>query len=102
MIQHTVCFTLVHPTGSDAERDFLTTAAAVLPNVPGVTGFRIARQVGSQSDLRWQFSMDFPDSATYAAYDAHPDHRGFVESRWIAEVSSFTEFDFEPYDGAAA
>ncbi|GAA4686352.1 Dabb family protein [Frondihabitans cladoniiphilus] len=97
MIQHTVCFTLVHPAGSDAETDFLRTAAAVLPGVPGVDAFRIARQVGSQSELQWQFSMDFPDRATYAAYDAHPDHRRFVESRWVSDVQAFTEFDFEPY-----
>lgn len=98
MIQHTVCFTLVHSAGSAAEADFLQTAAAVLPNVPGVENFRIARQVSTQSDLQWQFSMDFPDRETYAAYDSHPDHRGFVEGRWVPEVASFTEFDFEPFD----
>ncbi|MCU1530306.1 MAG: hypothetical protein JWP75_4069 [Frondihabitans sp.] len=101
MIQHTVCFTLVHPSGSDAETDFLAEAAAVLPKVPGVDAFRIARQVGSQSDLQWQFSMEFPDRETYDAYDAHPDHRGFVETRWVPEVASFTEFDFEPIEVSA-
>jgi Stress responsive A/B Barrel Domain len=96
MIQHTVCFTLVHPAGSDAETDFLATAAELLPGIPGVEGFRVARQVGSQSDLQWQFAMDFADRELYAAYDAHPVHRNFVETRWVPEVASFTEFDFEP------
>jgi hypothetical protein len=98
MIQHTVCFALSHPEGSAAEADFLRTAAATLPGIPGVSGFRIARQVSSQSDLGWQFAMDFADEAAYAAYNAHPAHRAFVEGRWVPEVTSFTEFDFVPVD----
>jgi hypothetical protein len=97
MIQHTVCFTLIHPSGSDAETAFLDHAAAVLPTVPGVEEFRIARQTGSQSDLRWQFSMEFVSATAYDAYNAHPTHRSFVEEQWISQVASFTEFDFEPY-----
>lgn len=101
MIQHTVCFTLSHPEGSEAETEFLRTAAATLPGIPGVSGFRIARQVSSQSDLAWQFAMDFEDEAAYAAYNEHPAHRAFVEGRWVPEVASFTEFDFVPVDVAA-
>ncbi|WP_223692115.1 Dabb family protein [Leifsonia poae] len=99
MIQHTVCFALVHTADSEAERDFLSAAAEVLPSVPGVSAFRIARQIGTQSEYRWQFSMDFSDEAAYAAYDAHPDHRAFVGTRWIPEVAAFQEFDFVPFGG---
>ncbi|RKR73453.1 Dabb family protein [Frondihabitans australicus] len=97
MIQHTVCFSLVHPHDSAAERGFLETAAATLAGIPGVSGFRIALQVSTQSDLEWQFAMDFDDQAAYDAYSAHPSHVAFVESRWVPEVARFTEFDFVPW-----
>jgi hypothetical protein len=98
MIRHTVCFSLVHPEGSTAETAFLRDARAILTAVPGVADFAISRQVGTQSDLRFQFAMTFPDAEQYAAYDAHPDHQGFVRSRWVTEVAAFQELDFIPYE----
>ena len=92
-IQHTVVFRLVHPQGSDAEADFLATARRTLTAVPGVGDFVISRQVSPKSELAWQFSMTFADDAAYAAYDAHPAHRGFVETRWVPEVAAFQEYD---------
>jgi hypothetical protein len=102
MIVHTVCFTLGHPEGSPEEHDFFATARRVLPAIPGVLDFGISRQTGTQSDLRFQFSMTFLDAAAYAAYNAHPDHVAFVETRWKPEVSAFTEFDFQPADDLGA
>jgi hypothetical protein len=99
MITHTVCFTLSHAPGSPAESAFLADAAEVLPSIPGVSDFAISRQVGTQSDLRFQFSMRFADRDAYTAYNEHPSHTGFVQGRWIPEVAAFTEFDFEPYEG---
>ena len=57
MIEHTVCFTLVHPEGSDAERAFLTEGREVLSSIPGVQDFVVNRQVNPSSSLRFQFSM---------------------------------------------
>lgn len=96
MIQHTVSFALLHPDGSAEERLFLADAATILAAIPGVTGFRVSRQVSQASPHRFQFSMDFADASAYAAYDAHPAHRAFVETRWVPEVESFQELDFEP------
>jgi hypothetical protein len=96
MIIHTVCFTLHHDDESPEATAFFETARRVLPAVPGVDRFTIARQVGSQSPLRFQFSMEFPDRATYESYNAHPDHIGFVEEFWTRDVAEFTEFDFVP------
>lgn len=94
MIEHTVCFTLVHPEGSPAEQDFLTGGREVLTAVPGVQDFTVSRQVSPGSPLRFRFSMRFADEAAYRAYDEHPAHRGFVEQRWAVEVADFQEFDF--------
>ena len=47
-----------------------------------------------KSDLTWQFSMRFADGAAYDGYDAHPDHRDFVATRWSTEVAAFQEYDF--------
>lgn len=93
-IQHTVVFRLVHPVGSAAEAEFLETARATLPAIPGVEDFAISRQVSAKSDLAWQFAMTFADDAAYAKYDEHPAHTAFVESRWTTEVEAFQEYDF--------
>ena len=92
-IKHTVVFRLVHPGGSTAEAEFLATARRTLPAIPGVGDFVISRQVSPKSDLAWQFSMTFADDAAYTAYNAHPAHTGFVETRWVPEVAAFQEYD---------
>jgi hypothetical protein len=98
VIVHTVCFTLVHAAGSPEEAAFFAAARRALPAIPGVEDFTVSRQVGSQSELRFQFSMRFADRDVYDAYTAHPEHVAFVEERWKPEVAAFTEFDFVPDD----
>src|SRR5512132_1916013 len=93
-IQHTVVFRLAHKHGSAAESEFLDTARAILTGIDGVTEFTINRQISAKSDLDWQFSMVFPDQAAYDAYNKHPTHVGFVETRWVPQVTSFQEYDF--------
>jgi hypothetical protein len=93
-IEHTVVFRLVHASGSDAERDFLEGARSTLTAIPGVTGFRVARQVSPKSDHTHQFRMVFADEAAYDAYNRHPAHVDFVERRWMPEVAAFQEYDF--------
>ncbi|HKN45020.1 MAG TPA: Dabb family protein [Propionibacteriaceae bacterium] len=93
-IQHTVVFRLVHAAGSAAEEEFLDTARATLTTIGGVTEFTVNRQVSPKSDLVWQFSMVFADQAAYSAYNAHPAHVTFVETRWQGEVDAFQEYDF--------
>lgn len=94
MIQHTVVFRLVHEPGSEAEAEFLATARQTLTAIPGVTEFVVNRQVSPKSELAWQFSMVFADQIAYDAYNDHPAHAGFVESRWVPEVAAFQEYDF--------
>lgn len=40
--------------------------------------------------------MIFADAAAYAAYNIHPAHVAFVQTRWIPEVASFLEHDTTP------
>ncbi len=96
MIQHTVAFRLVHPADSAEEAEFLGTARRTLTAIPGVRDFTVSRQVSAKSPLTFQFSMVFDDDAAYAAYDAHPDHRGFVADRWVPEVAEFQELYLVP------
>ncbi|MFT4108957.1 Dabb family protein [Propionicimonas sp.] len=98
-IQHTVVFRLVHEPGSHEESAFLATARDVLASIPGVEDFTVSRQISPKSDLVWQFSMSFADQSGYDAYNSHPGHVGFVESRWVPEVASFQEYDFVGLDG---
>lgn len=97
MIRHTVAFRLVHPAGSAEEEAFLTEGRALLSAIGGVVDFAVSRQVGAKSPHRFQFAMSFADQAAYDAYDAHPDHRRFVATRWASEVEAFDELDLMPY-----
>jgi Stress responsive A/B Barrel Domain len=94
MIRHTVVFSLAHAKGSDAEKDFLA-AANVLPEIPGVMNFEKLRQTSKKNDFDFGFSMEFVDQAAYDAYNIHPKHVAFVTNRWVPEVSSFMEIDYE-------
>jgi hypothetical protein len=93
-IQHTVVFSLAHERGSAEETEFLDTATSTLTSIPQVTDFAVNEQVSAQNSLAWQFSMTFADQAAYEAYNAHPSHVEFVQSRWETEVTAFQEFDF--------
>jgi hypothetical protein len=97
MIRHTVVFRLRHEEG-----DFLRAASEQLAPIPGVERFEVLRQVGTQSEYRFSLSMEFADAGTYSGYNEHPNHTAFVRDRWIPEVESFLELDFQPYgeDGA--
>ena len=91
---HTVVFRLRHDEGSPAESAFLSDARRILSAIPAVNDFAVRRQVSSKSDARFPFSMTFDDQASYDAYNTHPDHVRFVETRWVPEVAAFQEYDF--------
>ena len=92
-IRHTVAFRLPHAAGSAEETAFLDAARAALVPIPGVEGFVVRRQVSPKSDLTLHLAMTFADEAAYTAYNEHPDHVGFVRSRWETEVEAFQELD---------
>jgi quinol monooxygenase YgiN len=91
-IRHSVVFRLAHPEGSQAEADFLA-AIAALRAIPGVEDFELMREVSPKNDYRFALTMEFADQAAYEAYNAHPDHVGFVSSRWASDVAAFLEID---------
>ena len=92
-IRHTVVFTLAHPSGSDAERDFLA-AAERLATIPGVEAFELLAEISPKNDYRFGISMEFADRAAYEGYNEHPDHVRFVQERWLSEVTDFLELDY--------
>ncbi len=92
-IRHTVVFTLAHPAGSEAERDFLE-AAGKLAAIPGVEAFELLAEVSPKNDYSFGISMEFADRVAYEHYNAHPAHVGFVAERWQPEVSDFLEIDY--------
>jgi Stress responsive A/B Barrel Domain len=93
MIRHTAVFRLKHVAGSAAEKDFLA-ALATLQSIEGVEKFEVLRQVSPKSEFAFGVSMEFANQADYDRYNAHPDHVAFVQSRWIPEVTDFTEIDY--------
>lgn len=95
MIRHTVVFRLKHPPGSAEEQAFLRDARR-LAKIPGVEKFEQLRQVGKKNDYRFGFSFEFADGAAYQRYNDDPDHVAFVRDRWMKEVETFLEIDYEP------
>ena len=97
MIRHTVSFTLKHPAGSLAEKDFLASAEK-LSAIDTVKNFEALRQTSTKNNFAFGLSMEFTSLADYQFYLDHPDHIHFVQSRWIPEVADFLELDYEPLD----
>jgi hypothetical protein len=91
-IRHSVVFTLTHPEGSAEEADFLD-AIVRLEAIPGVEAFELMREVSPKNDYRFGLTMEFADPSAYSAYNEHPEHVTFVQSRWDAEVTDFLEID---------
>jgi len=92
MIRHSAIFRLKHPVGSAAETSFLK-ALAALEVIPGVQDFQIWRETSPKNAFAFAVSMNFADQAAYEAYNTHPAHVDFVETRWIPEVADFMEHD---------
>jgi Stress responsive A/B Barrel Domain len=92
-IRHTVVFTLIHPEGSDGERDFLE-AAERLATIPGVEVFELLYEVSPKNDYRFGIAMEFADRSAYERYNEHPAHVGFVQERWLPEVTDYLELDY--------
>ena len=80
-VRHTVAFALPYPADSDEEAAFLADARR-LATIPGVEGFTVLRAEGAELPLA--LSMEFADRDAYAAYDADPLHRDFVQPSLIA------------------
>ena len=87
-------FRLIHPVGSDRERDFLE-AAGHLATIPGVEAFELLAEISPKNDYRFGISMEFRDRRAYEHYNAHPDHVRFVQEHWLSEVADFLEIDYQ-------
>ena len=96
MIRHTVVFKLKHEAGSENEIIFLR-AAQKLVEIPSVNNFECLRQVSEKNKYDFGLSMEFTSQEGYQAYNEHPDHLQFVETRWIPEVAEFMEIDYVRY-----
>ena len=96
MIRHTVAFKLKHSSGSESEAAFLK-AAQVLSSIPTVRNFEWLRQVSRKNKFEFGFSMEFASEQDYEAYNNHPEHVRFVETRWTLEVAEFLEIDYVPF-----
>ena len=55
--------------------------------------FSLSRRGTPENAYAWAVSMELANRAAYDAYDAHPDHRAFVQGRWVPEVTDFVEID---------
>ena len=93
-IIHMVMFCLKHEHGSAEEAAFLRDGERILTGIPGVTHFRVLRQVSPKNDYDYGFSMEFKNREAYERYNAHPLHTAFVNDRWKPEVTRFLEMDF--------
>jgi hypothetical protein len=91
-IRHQVVFTLKHEPGSPEEAGFIA-AITALEAIAGVEEFQLMREVSPKNPFAYALTMEFADRAAYEAYNEHPQHVGFVDDRWDAEVTDFLEID---------
>ena len=93
-IRHTVVFTLAHPAGSQAERDFLE-AAGRLATIPGVEAFELLAEISPKNDYRFGISMEFAERCRVrAATTITPPTSPSSSERWQSEVADFLEIDY--------
>ncbi len=71
-------------------------AARALQNIPNVEKFECLRQISKKNIYTFGLSMEFSSEEKYQSYNTHPDHRNFVKTRWLLEVSDFMEIDYDP------
>jgi hypothetical protein len=93
-IRHTVVFKLKHPKGSAEEQDFFK-ALMKLADIPGVEKFECMKQISKKNSYDYGLSMEFADQKAYNNYNNNQQHVTFVQYRWLKEVESFMEIDFE-------
>jgi len=96
-IQHGVIFTLKYEKGSPEAKKFLLDGKNLLTSIPVVNNFQVFDQVSAKNDFQYGFTMVFNSKEDYQTYNEHPTHVGFVEERWMKEVTDFLEIDFEKY-----
>ncbi|MBB3114727.1 hypothetical protein FHS18_006870 [Paenibacillus phyllosphaerae] len=96
-ILHTVVFTLKHEKGSVEEEQFLADGESILTTIPGVTNFKVFRQVSQKNSYDFGLHMEFSGQSEYEAYNNHPAHTKFVQERWLTEVEQFLEIDYKEY-----
>ena len=92
MIRHAALFRLKASKGTEGEGSFLG-ALAALRAIPGVQEFEIAREISPKNPYDYAVSMRVDDRAAYEAYNTHPAHVTFVQTRWVPEVDAFMEHD---------
>jgi hypothetical protein len=97
MIIHTVVFKIRHPKESAEEQEFLRDGTA-LGKLPMVQNFHCFRQVSIKNNFEFGFSMEFASQKEYDAYNQHPEHVRFVETRWKPEIEDFLEIDYVTYN----
>lgn len=94
-IRHMVIFSLKYDLEDPETDKFLKDGKEILTSIPVVEKFEVMRQVSSKNEYHFGFSMEFVDQQAYDTYNQHPSHVGFVNQRWIPEVTKFLEIDFK-------
>lgn len=93
-VKHMVIFCLKSGKDSAETKKFLNDGKSILTQIPGVESFDVLDQISAKCDYDFGFTMEFKDQEVYDAYSNHPLHVGFVNERWLTQVSRFQEIDF--------
>ena len=80
MILHTVAFKTKHPQSYAEESAFLK-AGMALGDLPMVHHFQCFKQVSPKNDFEFGVPMEFDSEEECDAYNIHPVHMKFVETR---------------------
>lgn len=94
-IKHMVIFCLKSEKNSPETQKFLEDARSILTSIPVTENFKVMNQISLKNDYDFGFSMEFKNKEAYDTYNSHPSHLAFVQNRWVNEVTTFLEIDFQ-------
>ena len=80
MIRHTVVFKLAR--GSFRRRTRFSARRPEARGHPRGEELRVLRQISQKNVYDYGLSMEFDSPQDYHAYNNHPDHVTFVQTRW--------------------
>ena len=94
-IRHMVVFNLMHPEGSEEEKEFLEDSVRILGSIPFASDFMLCREVSPKNGFDYGLSFDFASEEDYEKYNNDPRHVEYVNERWLKEVTDFMEIDLK-------
>jgi hypothetical protein len=96
-IRHLVIFNFQDGKSISEKDNFLQNSKSILTSIGVVKNFEILKQINTETNYPFGFSMEFKDMVVYEAYKNNPIHLDYVTKEWHNNVEKYLGMDFEDY-----